>query len=803
MVTHDLVRRGLAFDDAYAVAHAVRAALADRSEVTTSELRDIINAELEVLVPGQVDSEPTEPQPPTLAVTYGGERQPFSRGLLARSLYGAGIDLDHAYSLVLQIQRQLVSERVESIDAHALSERMAEILEEEIGEREARRYRLIRRLQRLPQPLVIYCAGATGTGKSTLSLELAPLLHTFRITSTDTIREVMRMVFSPSILPALHRSSFESAEATEKLAGEEDDAHLLRSYEEQAIRVCVGVRAVVERALAENQNILVEGVHLLPSVVPFGDLEGAAYQEMILLTTLDEETHRSHFLARGLSSARQPERYLEYFPAIRLQQERLIELAEERDIPLLDTAERDPFAPRALQMLSTSLESKLPWLAEAEQVEPRAVPGVLLILDGAPDHPLRALGARTPLQVAETPNLDRLAKEGISGLADPVAAGVVPDTASGNLSIFSQSPHAMKRGPIEAIGASLRPSQEDPRVLVAGGTTAQGAVIVPRVDDICLRANLATLDDEGRVVDRRAGRIRDGVAELVAALNEIEIDARGFKGVQLRVIAATEHRIALVLRGRRLSPSIHGSDPGQAAPPGPPLVPAAVEEGDREAERTARFLQLFEQRAREVLAAHPLNEKRKKEGLLPANVILSRGAGRVHRLQPIEHHGRELSLACVGGDRTVLGIASFLGAEVVQADGMTANLDTDLDAKFDRAFRLAKKHDLVVVHFKGADIAAHDRRADLKIEYLERFDAALGRFLEKTSKRKKHRVRVAVASDHTTVSETGQHDADPVPVVVWGPGVESDEVEAFDEASAGEGALERIPLQLLISRLFA
>lgn len=128
---------------------------------------------------------------------------------------------------------------------------------------------------------------------------------------------------------------------------------------------------------------------------------------------------------------------------------------------------------------------------------------------------------------------------------------------------------------------------------------------------------------------------------------------------------------------------------------------------------------------------------------------------------------------------------------------MTANLDTDLRAKFSAALEELALRDLVVVHVKGADIAAHDRRPDLKVTFLERVDAELGLLL----KEHPSPIRVAVASDHATLSETGQHAADPVPVLISGAGVEADDVTAFDEQSVVRGRLGRFPLQSLISRL--
>ena len=152
----------------------------------------------------------------------------------------------------------------------------------------------------------------------------------------------------------------------------------------------------------------------------------------------------------------------------------------------------------------------------------------------------------------------------------------------------------------------------------------------------------------------------------------------------------------------------------------------------------------------------------------------------------------------MAGDRTILGLARWIGAELVTTEGMTANLDSALDEKFTRTAEALGDADLVVLHLKGADIAAHDQRADLKVAYIERVDRLLGELLEHYE----GPLRIAVASDHATLSETGQHGVDPVPVLLWGEGVEADDVDRFDELAAVRGALGRFPLQMLLHRLF-
>ena len=783
MVTHDLVRRGVEFEEAYATARDVRDALKGREEIDKSELRELIAGALVERLGPEVISELAAPDEaePRLEVVTKGQTHPFSKGLLAETIYASGVPAEHAYRLAAEVEFELREEAVTSLPSTEVARQVDVLLEQHAGVEAKLRYRTIRRINRLPRPVIVYIGGASGTGKSSLALQLAPLLRIYRVSSTDTIRQVMRMVFTPEILPSLHRSSFEithAAAATTDPAVADTPDTLLESYEEQSARVCVGTRAVIERAIEENVSIIVEGVHLLPGIVPFADLAGEAYQVAIMLGTPDEESLRARILTRAPGGARRAERYLDAFDGIRAINDHLMQMAEAHDIPFLDTSRDGAPEIHAVQLVTAELERQVPTLAHADWVESHGdTPTLLLIIDGVADRAVRALGGRTPLQAAHTPNLDRLAREGTLGLADPVAPGVVPDTAAGTLALFGQSPRALKRGPVEALGAGLE--------MLPG--------------DIAMRANLSTVDGDGNVVDRRAGRIRDDAPALAEALDAILLPESIACGVQLRVKAATEHRLAIVAHGPNLSPAITGSDPGDGATSGPPLTVEPIDAANQAAAHTARVLSAFEAEAHAMLDRHPINASRRRRGEPPANAVLSRGAGRLHRLVTLAEAGIPLHVSCISGDLTVIGLARWLGAETVCEPQMTANLDTDLAAKVAAAMSALQQGDLTILHVKGADIAAHDRRPDLKVQFLERLDKELGVLLDAYSGKP---LRVGVGSDHATLSESGQHAADPLPVLLWGAGFEADGTEHFDELAAAAGALGRFPLQILLGRLF-
>jgi 2,3-bisphosphoglycerate-independent phosphoglycerate mutase len=785
MVTHDLVQRGLDFDSSYSIAQAIRDHLGNREEVTTSELRDMIQEELsriygEDLSPSMLD--PIKPIPEIIIINRDQE-QPFSRGLLARSIEAGGVSLDRAYRLVAELEAQLRGERLMRLPSGEVVRRVAELLERLESQSIANRYRLMRRIRNLSRPLIVYVGGATGTGKSTLALELAPLLRIHRVSATDTIRQVMRMVFTPSILPALHSSTFEATDpramdATGSATGSPKDPEfaqrLVDTFEEQATRVCVGVRAVVERAVTENTSLLVEGVHIHPGLVPFRDFEGLAYQVPLFLATLNEETHRARFLSRARHSNRMAERYLENFDSIRFMHDHLLQQIESNEQPLLDTSSVDASDGQALRTITGILEREAPFLASPDLDMYSTSPVLLVIIDGLADRATGVLGDRTPLQAAATPTFDRLAREGQCGLADVVGPGGIADTVAGTLALFGQSPLSLHRGPAEAIGA--------------------GMVLNP--EDVALRGNFATIDETGMVLDRRAGRIRDGIEDLADAIDGLVLPGRFGERITVNVKPASEHRLAVVIRGEGLSAAIHGSDPDELGTL--VLTPQALDSGDESALHTANTLDLFEQEARKILANHPVNRDRTDHGLVPANAVITRGAGRLHRLLPLEQEGVPLRFTCIGRDRAVLGLGRMLGASTVTTAGMTANLDTDLAAKFTAAESALEDNDLVALHIKGADIAGHDCHPELKSQFLGQIDKALAKLVKEYD----GPLRIAIAADHATLSESGEHAADPVPVLMWGDGISADNVQAYDEQSVSKGDLKRFPLQHLLANLF-
>ena len=363
---------------------------------------------------------------------------------------------------------------------------------------------------------------------------------------------------------------------------------------------------------------------------------------------------------------------------------------------------------------------------------------MLLILDGLGDLPVSILSGQTPLEAANTPVLDRLAGSGLYGLVDPVKPGVIPNTHSGCGVLFGALPAQLgqlKRGPIEAAGAGL---------------TLQPA-------EIAVRANFATLENQQgdlMVVDRRAGRISEDTAELAAFLKTVDLG----DGVTARLQPTDQHRCVLVLSGPGLDPGVSDTDPGDRAMPvllkqcRPLVADAAIT-----AEKIDRFIQTAHRR----LAGHPVNQERIKAGKLPANGVITRGAGVGFRLENVVRN-RGVAPAVVAGCNTVIGLSRMLGFEVKTDPRFTAAANTDLLAKMEMAVAALENHDLVYVHIKAPDLFAHDHQPENKRDFLELCDEVLG-VLEQAG------VIIAVAADHSTDSNSGAHTADPVPALLYAP----------------------------------
>ena len=405
---------------------------------------------------------------------------------------------------------------------------------------------------------------------------------------------------------------------------------------------------------------------------------------------------------------------------------------------------------------------------------PRAL---ILIQDGLGDRPLAELQGRTPLEAATTPVMDLLALRGCTGMMGIFGRDDRIGTHVGHLGWFGQDfrDKQYARGPAEAAGVGVE----------------------LEANEIALRFNFSTLGRDGQIVDRRAGRIREGTDRLVASLNGIG----AIGSVKLRFLAATEHRGVLVLRGAGLSAGVSDSDPGGGG--GAEIQAVRPTEDTPGAVRTALVLNQLTEKARLVLSDHPVNVARIRQGLPQANGILTRAAG---NRRPFKNMPSEtgLRIAAVSGESTVIGMARLSGIEAITGPQLTANLDTDLEVKARLTLDSIRRNDLTFLHLKGCDIAGHAGDAQAKSAFIERTDRMLGAILDEAGNTAPTLI-IGLVADHSTPCAVREHSHDLFPVVLVHDSSAPDDVVTYGERACGRGSLGRIEceeyLKLLIAQL--
>lgn len=270
----------------------------------------------------------------------GTDEHPYSKGLMARALMRAGVSVERAYEVARRIEQDLAARGSRTADIDRIQELATDVLGEADGDLAIGRLRRYQELDALEMPLIILIGGATGTGKSTVAAEVAYRLGITRVTSTDFVRQTMRALFTEEFLPAIHYSSFDAGRALPTAQEEEIDP-LLHGFLEQTRHVLVGVQAAIDRSLEEGWSMVIEGVHLVPGMLP-RLTEGALAVECVI-TIDNEETHAGHFWIRDLTSdgVRPLDKYLERLGDIRYLQDYIVERAQVEGVSVIENAERE------------------------------------------------------------------------------------------------------------------------------------------------------------------------------------------------------------------------------------------------------------------------------------------------------------------------------------------------------------------------------------------------------------------------------------------------------------------------------
>jgi 2,3-bisphosphoglycerate-independent phosphoglycerate mutase len=411
-----------------------------------------------------------------------------------------------------------------------------------------------------------------------------------------------------------------------------------------------------------------------------------------------------------------------------------------------------------------------------------------VVLDGLGDRPVEALGGQTPLEAAEAPFMDALARRGQTGLMDSIGPGVAPESDAAVMSILGYEVERFYtgRGPLESFGAGLE----------------------VRDGDLAWRANFATVDEAWQIADRRVGRnLSDPEARELAEAVQREVELPG-AGFEFRHTLG--HRACLVIRSQdgRLSGQVDNCDPAYQrhgvfsvalAEPGKQVLEAKPLDGSSEARRGAELTNEFMRASHEVLDRHPVNRRRKQEGKMPGNMILLRDAG--DRLPALESFQERFGLrfGSLVEMPVEIGIAELTGMGQIQVMSTAEEPERGYQDWSAKTLSGLQQYDGLYVHLKGPDVPGHDGDAEGKRRNIEQIDRYyFGPLMKHLNAQD---FIVAVTADHSTPVALRAHSEDPVPLLVAGGRLEPEGAERFGERECAQGQLGRLRGPELMPRL--
>ena len=266
---------------------------------------------------------------------------PYSKGLTASAIMATGLSPARAFVVAEVIEDRLEESGEPSITRDELNKLTLDVLRAEVGDRYAQSFAKWQMVQRLDIPLVILLGGATGVGKSTIATMLASRLGITRVIPTDAVREVMRSMFTAELFPTLHTSSFDAARLVRNPLPRNADPVVI-GFREQTSAVSVGIDALIQRAIDEGTDLILEGAHLVPGFLDYSRFKGKAVVVPLVVTVDEADVHRSHFLQRAREARNRPsERYLDLFDNIRKMQRYVKSLALQHGVAIVPSYNLD------------------------------------------------------------------------------------------------------------------------------------------------------------------------------------------------------------------------------------------------------------------------------------------------------------------------------------------------------------------------------------------------------------------------------------------------------------------------------
>ena len=399
---------------------------------------------------------------------------------------------------------------------------------------------------------------------------------------------------------------------------------------------------------------------------------------------------------------------------------------------------------------------------------------VYVLLDGVGDLPHPNLVGKTPLDAASTPNLDRLAKNGTMGQVITVGKGIAPES---DIAVFNMLGYKFKhndyagRGVVEAIGIGI--DFKD--------------------GDLALRGNFATLNDDGVIIDRRAGR-KIEKQDTEAVSNEIEEKIKFSDENATAIITPTiGHRLVIRIRSNcALSSNISNTDPAYVRVAGMGIAKAVTDflkiekclplDEESHTKLASKLVNELTEQSLDIMKKSKVNERRKENDKKLLNGILLRDAGNIYpKVTPINDL-HSMKFSCIVDMPVEIGISEILKMKTYDAGGLT-----DYEEKAKVAAKAMDEQNAVYVHLKGPDEFGHDGDAQGKMENIEEIDKRFfGTLLDNIDSSK---VAVIVSADHSTPCINKGHSADPVPLLISGDMVTNDDTQRFTEIEAKKGRI--------------
>lgn len=384
---------------------------------------------------------------------------------------------------------------------------------------------------------------------------------------------------------------------------------------------------------------------------------------------------------------------------------------------------------------------------------------IIILGDGMADWPVEQLGNRTLLQHAHTPNMDRLARNGRCGCLTTVPEGFHPGSEVANMSVLGYDLNRVYegRGVLEAasMGVDLQPG------------------------DMAMRCNLVCIDGD-LLKNHSAGHITTAEsAELIEYLQAHLGNDR------VHFYTGVQYRHLLVVRG--------GDKRVRCTPPHDvplkPFRPLLVQAEVPEAQDTADLLNTLILQSQQLLAAHPLNRRRTAEGKDPANSIWPWSPGYRPQMEPLSERFPQVKRgAVISAVDLIRGIGRYAGLRHIEVEGATGLYDTNYEGKAAAALDALRTDDFVYLHVEASDEAGHEGDVSLKIKTIENLDSRIVGPVSEAVQHWDEPVAIAVLPDHPTPCKLRTHTAEPVPFLIYRPGIEPDEVQTYDEAACRAGS---------------